>query len=631
MIACPASVWVSACAYFMLVGWALSCMCLLGKGGYVASILVGGICLAFCRRQSLAGSRPWWRPKKNMWRFKHPLPAIYFLVGALILVGGVLYCPSNYDALTYRTPRVLNWLCENQWHWISGEETRVNIAGTGMEWLCAPLIALLGTDRPLFLLNALPYLLMPGLTFSVLAGLGISRRVAWQWMWLIPLGYGYALQAGSIGNDLLPALFFLASIKFALASGRLGRLQDILLALAAVAMCTSVKASNLPLLLPFCVALAPAWRSMLRHWKPLVFASPALLCLSFAPTAVLNARYAGKWDGDPTNAQGMKVSNPLAGVVGNGIQLAVMNLAPPVLPIASKLNETFKNSSEQGLIRWIRSGFPRFRMACTELAPEEGAGLGMGVTILLGVSALAGVTALRRNPRYAPRHLQCARLHGLVVGTGAWGAYLVFLALLGTCSAPRLSLAYYPLLMVPLILLAPADTFRKRWWQTLSVLAALTALPAVILTPSRPLWPALTILGEVRRVYPNSQIVARASQVYEVYRRRPDALAPLREMLPASATNVGFISNDYPETSLWRPFGSRRVRPLSPANQDGILTQLDCVAGAEWVVKEQFGQSAEEWCREHGFAITGRREIMIKVSRGYDKWFVAVPSHPARR
>jgi hypothetical protein len=100
-------------------------------------------------------------------------------------------------------------------------------------------------------------------------------------------------------------------------------------------------------------------------------------------------------------------------------------------------------------------------------------------------------------------------------------------------------------------------------------------------------------------------------------------------MLPASATNVGFISNDYPETSLWRPFGSRRVWQMAPNNEMQIINKVDCIAGADWVMKESFGLSAEDWCHKSGFVIIGRCEIMSKVSRGNDTWFAAVPNHPA--
>ena len=74
----------------------------------------------------------------------------------------------------------------------------------GLEWLSAPLLLFTKSDRGLFLVNFLPFLLLPGLIFSVLTRLGVRARVAWHWMWLLPTGYNFLLQGGSLGNDTDP-------------------------------------------------------------------------------------------------------------------------------------------------------------------------------------------------------------------------------------------------------------------------------------------------------------------------------------------------------------------------------------------------------------------------------------------
>ena len=48
------------------------------------------------------------------------------------------------------------------------EFQRLNTRAAGFEWVCAPVIALTKTDRPLFLINVISFLLMPGLVFSLL-------------------------------------------------------------------------------------------------------------------------------------------------------------------------------------------------------------------------------------------------------------------------------------------------------------------------------------------------------------------------------------------------------------------------------------------------------------------------------
>src|ERR1700685_2791722 len=93
---------------------------------------------------------------------------------------------------------------------------RVHARACGIEWVSAPLIALIKTDRLLFLINIVSFLFLPGLIFSIFTRLGVRRRVAWHWMWIAPTGYCFLLQAGSIGNDLFGAPFALAAVDFAL-------------------------------------------------------------------------------------------------------------------------------------------------------------------------------------------------------------------------------------------------------------------------------------------------------------------------------------------------------------------------------------------------------------------------------
>ncbi|HZL12940.1 MAG TPA: hypothetical protein VFC85_02240, partial [Verrucomicrobiae bacterium] len=134
----------------------------------------------------------------------------------MAFLGGAMYAPNNYDALAYRIPRILHWLAANQWHWIHTIFDRVNDRSCGIEWVSAPFVALFKTDRFLFLINIVSFLFLPGLVFSMFTRLGVRRRVAWHWMWIVPTGYGFLLQAGSIGNDLFGAVFALAAVDFAL-------------------------------------------------------------------------------------------------------------------------------------------------------------------------------------------------------------------------------------------------------------------------------------------------------------------------------------------------------------------------------------------------------------------------------
>ena len=209
-------IWVWFCEYLNCVGWTLSVLHQLNAAGYAVALLLGGVALMAWWKQTSARIFPHisWRKLKR--RFRRPFPLAFLILAAMAFLGGALYAPSNYDALAYRLPRILHWLAAGQWHWIHTIFSRVNDRACGIEWVSASFIALLRTDRPLFLINLVSFLLLPGLVFSLFTRLGVRRRTAWHWMWLAPTGYGFLLQAGSIGNDLFGAVFGMAAIDFAL-------------------------------------------------------------------------------------------------------------------------------------------------------------------------------------------------------------------------------------------------------------------------------------------------------------------------------------------------------------------------------------------------------------------------------
>ena len=63
---------------------------------------------------------------KKLRRFRKPFPLAFLILAVMAFLGGALYAPTNYDALSYRLPRVLHWLAENQWHWIHTIFPRLN-------------------------------------------------------------------------------------------------------------------------------------------------------------------------------------------------------------------------------------------------------------------------------------------------------------------------------------------------------------------------------------------------------------------------------------------------------------------------------------------------------------------------
>jgi hypothetical protein len=626
--------WLAFCAGCTVAGWGLSVAGGLNRAAYGGLAAAGLVFAVWYARQqngmaSLCRCRRWFA---NLWR-KPPscrrwLPRLWLLGALGALLGGILYPPNNYDALTYRFPRVLQWLAAGRWHWIHTPDERMNFSACGFEWLMTPLFAVARGDRLFFLLNLVPYLLMPALLFGVLRRLGVRPRVAWHWMWLLPGGYCFLLQAGSICNDAMATVFLLAAVYFATVAAETGKKPPLGWSLVAAGLLTNVKASNLPLLLPCAVAWWPARRSFL---SPKILAVAALaLMVSFAPQALLNQYHVGHWSGSVVVRVKTKIHDPVAGVLGNTLQLTVQNLAPPVNPWAKTVSRKLNNLLRSPGSHRLKQNFPRFSLDIAELPQEESAGLGLGITLLVGLGVVATAARARREKWQLKPFLW---KRGWCVGLAGWAALLVFMTQMGSEATARLVAPYYPLLLLPVLLL-PGQSWlaRRRWWQVLVIGVVLLTLLILALTPSRPLWPAQTVWHWLGERHGNNRIIQRAATVYATYAGRADSLASLRKHFPATVRHIGLLSyGDEPDVSLWQPFGWRRVWHFC---KDDPLTLLrDRQIEILVAQGSLFGTNAEIRLKEilsaTGGNLLAREQIRLKASLNPKEWWViALPASP---
>ena len=237
---------------------------------------------------------------------------------------------------------------------------------------------------------------MPGLIFSAFRAAGVAKRVAWTWMWLLPMGFCYIMQAGSIGNDIVAVTYVLAAVACGLRAARDGSPELLRLAFLAAGLATGVKAANLPLLLPMACALWSALPRLRRRPALSAIAILAGLLVSFLPTAALNQKFAGHWAGDPMNLEKMTIQKPWSGIMGNSVQLAMQTLQPPVLPFARPISNALWESVPKGFRDSLLRDFPNLAWLFGELPQEEGTGLGLCIAVLAG-TALA-FALLRRWP-----------------------------------------------------------------------------------------------------------------------------------------------------------------------------------------------------------------------------------------
>lgn len=611
--------WLAYHAAAVSSGWMLSGLGLLNGTAYTLLLSVGLVLTAFwLYRQPIRRVRP--AALARRW-CRWPALTFLLLVSAG-LVGGWLYAPNNIDALAYRTPRVLHWLAEGRWHWIPAPYQRLNTRACGFEWATAPVLALLKSDRPLFLLNIAAYCLLPGFIFTILREFGVGGRAALAWMWLFPTGYCFALQAGSIGNDLHGATLSAAALAWALRARRTRDPVSAAWSCIAIALMTGAKSSNIPLLLPWTFAVWPAVVPLLR--RPVLAALTAALALltSLAPISLLNQIHTGDWTGLKAEDAWIRPPGPLTCATHNFGLLATQNLFPPILPGAGAINATVERvlpeSWKERVDGFAENG--RAAYAVRELPGEEHAGLGFGVTWLLLLTLFHG---LRRSEQWiGPLTRDRARVALLFLPLLALAPYL---ARSGITTAGRILAPYYPWLLPSVLILGSASTaVRTRWFRIGSAAASVLVLILVVLLPTRPLWPARTVLGLLGSAF-KARAIERASTVYEVYARRADVMAPLRRWIPTDSPVIGFVTVNDAETSLWKPYGHHRVRHLlvSDRIEDLRATGMRCVVANVEDFAVRFRLPIDEWIKSNGGRIAGRESIQM-LAREPAREFVVI-------
>jgi hypothetical protein len=535
------------------------------------------------------------------------------------LIGGLMHAPSNYDALSYRTPQLLHWLDQGGWHWIETPNSRMNIASPGFNWLTAPFIILLHTDRISFVVNVVAFALFPGLLFELFWRAGVRKRVAWWWMWLLPSSYVFATQAGGIGNDLTGTVYATAAITFALRARAKRSFEDAAISLIAAAICTGIKNTNLPIILPWAMALGSAgWRALAD--KPVKSASLALLAalVSCVPTIILNVRQTGHWTGDPSDEHRVRQPNLWVGAVSNSVVLAVANLQPPLVPASQRINEVIAQSIDAlGLSDLCRQS-PRFVARWYEMPSEESAGVGPGIPILAGVGVLASLFTHRCRFKF-----QLHRQKLWPVGLAGLFSLLVPICFMSSEGIPRLIAPFVSAALSLGLFLIDESLVRIRLWRAAALVAAALPLPALVFSPSRPLFPQSFVLNRIRNSEGKNDMFDRIRRVYSVYATRADAFATVRDLLPKGTKEIGLIAlGDEPETSLWRPFGSLSVRHLSQIS--GVPSDMVIVASDE-TLRYRFGISVADFSRIQGLNILGSRELLLRASGVAGTWYVMAP------
>jgi hypothetical protein len=259
----------------------------------------------------------------------------------------------------------------------------------------------------------------------------------------------------------------------------------------------------------------------------------------------------------------------------------------------------------------------------SELLIEEECGIGIALTAWC-------VWVLVRTRRKRSSTLESG-IPLLGFGLATLVASLAFAAIVNSPTNQRLFMPYYPLLLGALLATrGPALPGMRargtvRWLQTVVFLSAVTSL---VMTPARPLWPALSVSRFLRQRAPDSGAVRRLANVYAVYRVRPDALGPVRDALrPEDRVIAFFGTGDDLTTGLWRPLGTRRVVWLPREALDNKRETRDRLAACDvWVANEAILRrrvgDVGAWCMALGYRLESTVQARMKVSDNRTAWCI---------
>ncbi len=620
-----AGLWILWAAWCQCCGWGLSAIHQLSGWGYLAAapILFGAGWWWF-KITAAAETKPVFSPAQKMGRrFRRPLPMIYLGIAALSLVAALLYTPWSFDATSYRLPRILYWWAEHHWYWIGTLDHRLDFSSCGFEWQMLPVIIFTRTDRLIFLLSWIPFLLTPGLVFFAFRALGVNGRSARRWMWLLPSGFCFALQCSGLQNDGYALDYSLVVIVFAVLAFRWRQMKFFAVALLAVALLTGAKLSNLPLLLPFGLLLLPALFRV--PWLNVKFILVLLLtaACSFAPLAWFGWKNTGDWTGDPTDQWSIHPRNAVGALAANSVAMASELVQPPVFPIAKKINATLQPLNHTKFMQWLQWAQPNSNgIHFGDMAYEGGCGLGCGIGIYL-ILLIFGcwfVKPAKRsvNPVDFPWEWRWAPW-------AAWLSLAVLMSKLASTHTTRYASSYYPLLLISILLLPRiAAVERKKLAGLIAIFSMFAVVPVILLTPVRPVIPVEKILA----CLPRKPALETFLTKYRMWAGLRDDLAPMRNALPPDTAKLGY-AGAFRDTSygLWKPFGSRTVvelgLPLGGKSPPPADLKYAVVTGSG--LRQRYDMDLKAWCE---FA---KAKVIFEMQRNislegavanYDSWYL---------
>jgi hypothetical protein len=118
--------------------------------------------------------------------------------------------------------------------------------------------------------------------------------------------------------------------------------------------------------------------------------------------------------------------------------------------------------------------------------------------------------------------------------------------------------------------------------------------------------------------------------VYSVYGARAEAFAPVRDSLPEGEKTVGMVTFDDPETSLWRPFGTRQIRHVIESDSPAYLQAegIHYVLVGKVKFAQLFTESFDSWLARVNGKVVSSFVLNLRAGSEPTEWVLVRLSPP---
>jgi hypothetical protein len=586
--------------FLVVLGWALSWFWTLKWDWLFALLGLGaGLWLAVrwagSRKNLLAGlAEPlaWWP---------------FLLLLGLIIISGLIYPPTMLDSLTYRMPRIFAWMQEGHIQFFPTADDRMNYMPHSWSLCMLPVIQLTGPDLLEWSWSCVSWIMLCIVAYDWAYELNGDKNRARQMAFVAAASTFAVLQAASSANDLFAGGLMLVTLRFVLEFERTRNWREIIWAVTGFCLAAGTKPQfavfGLPLAIWFFASPAKPWQAFRWVWSPVLLV--LWLVCSPAPSFFMNYNSYGTVAGPGVNYT-TTGKGPQWNYLLGTTMIVWQSFQPPVSPfgLLNKKMDTLVEASG------LKKDAPRFNLRVAVVAMVDSAALGLVASVMM----TAGIfLTVRRRLVSRCSWQSLAFFAGLaclllamakVVSENSGRAFCGFLYL------------GLPLAMVGWNSFSPG---RLKLWFYFSLLSAVTA---IVLTPGRPLWPAIFVHEHLLA----SEKFRKFADVLEPYFKYSERAQTAREIIAAVPQSerefVVLVGEDRPLLPLFRPYNTGRKVVFLPRNaRTADLKELN----VNYVIigggAQDYYPELYEYIKQSGeYHLVKSQDYTSKLSRGAETW-----------